>query len=91
MVHEIVHLDLKLHVRDFYVPRSHMDITRFEPFNLTLNLRNHCYSTICTKVMIARNWLARKVYYPYDFEAHKNLFHKQFPISVYVFMDGAVC
>ena len=30
------------------------------------------------------------VYYPYDFESHKNLSHKQFPISVYYFMDGAV-
>ena len=34
--------------------------------------------------------MARNVYYPYDFEAHKNLFHKQFPISVYYFMEGAV-
>ena len=34
--------------------------------------------------------MARNVYYPYDFEAHKNLFHKQFPISMYYFMDGAV-
>ena len=35
--------------------------------------------------------MARSVYYPCDFEAHKNLSHKQFPISVYYFMDGAVC
>ena len=34
--------------------------------------------------------MAQNVYYPYDFEAHKNLFHKQFPIAVYYFMDGAV-
>ena len=34
--------------------------------------------------------MARNVYYPYDFEAHKNLSHKQFPISVYYFMDGAI-
>ena len=34
--------------------------------------------------------MARNVYYPYDFEAHKNLSHKQFPISVYYFIDGAV-
>ena len=46
--------------------------------------------------MIARNWLARtvyynnvyyNVYYPDDFEAHKNIFHKQFLIEVYFFMD----
>ena len=30
------------------------------------------------------------VYYPYDFEAHKNLSHKQFLIQVYYFMDYAV-
>ena len=40
--------------------------------------------------MIARNWMARNVYYPYDFEAHKNLSHKQFPIEVYYFMNGAL-
>ena len=34
--------------------------------------------------------MARNVYYPYDFEAYKNLSHKQFTISVYYFMDGAV-
>ena len=38
--------------RDFYVLRSHMDSTRFEPFNLTLNFRNHGYSTQCTIIMI---------------------------------------
>ena len=46
IVHEIVHLDSKLLVRDFYVLRSHMDRTRFEPFDLTLNSQNHCYSTL---------------------------------------------
>ena len=30
------------------------------------------------------------VYYPYDFEAHKNLSHRQFLIQVYYFMDYAV-
>ena len=30
------------------------------------------------------------VYYPYEFEAHKNLSHKQFLIQVYYFMDYAV-
>ena len=30
------------------------------------------------------------VYYPYDFEAHKNLSHKQFLIQVYYFMAYAV-
>ena len=30
------------------------------------------------------------VYYLYDFEAHKNLSHKQFPILVYYFIDYAV-
>ena len=34
--------------------------------------------------------MIRNVYDPYDFEAHKNLSHKQFPISVYYFMNGAV-
>ena len=34
--------------------------------------------------------MARNVYYPYDFEAHKNLSHKQFPIEVYYFMNGAL-
>ena len=34
--------------------------------------------------------MARSVYYPDDFETHKNLSHKQFPILVYYFMDGAV-
>ena len=69
---------------------------------------NHNFSTNWTKIMIARSWLvrtvyynsdfkisekdwmARNVYYPDDFEAHKNLSHKQFPISVYYLMDGAV-
>ena len=37
-------------VRDFYVLRSHMDSTRFEPFILTLNFRNHGYST-------SKSWL----------------------------------
>ena len=36
------------------------------------------------------DWTARNVYYPYDFEAHKNLSHNQFPILVYYFMDYAV-
>ena len=31
------------------------------------------------------------MYYRYDFETHKNLSHKQFPISVYYFMDYTVC
>ena len=31
--------------RDFYVLRSHIDSTRFGPFNLNLNFRNHGYST----------------------------------------------
>ena len=39
--------------------------------------------------MIAGNWLARNMYYPDDFEAHKNLSHKQFTISVCYFIDGA--
>ena len=30
------------------------------------------------------------VYYPYEFEAHENLSHKQFLIWVYYFMDYAV-
>ena len=30
------------------------------------------------------------VYYPYDFETHKNLSHKQLWLIVYYFMDGAV-
>ena len=30
------------------------------------------------------------MYYSYDFEAHKNLSHKQFLIQVYYFMDYAV-
>ena len=30
------------------------------------------------------------VYYPYDFEAHKNLSHKQLWLTVYYFMDYAV-
>ena len=34
--------------------------------------------------------MARNVYYPDDFETHKNLSHKQFPIEMYYFMDGAV-
>ena len=34
--------------------------------------------------------MARNVYYPYDFEAHRNLSHKQFQIKVYYFMDYAV-
>ena len=34
--------------------------------------------------------MSRNVYYPDDLEAHKNLSHKQFPIGVYYFMDGAV-
>ena len=37
-----------------------------------------------------KDWMAWNVYYPDDFEAHKNLSQKQFPISVYYFMDGAV-
>ena len=45
--------------------------------------RNHSYSTQCTITMIS-------MYYPYDFEAHKNLSHKQFPILVYYFMYYAV-
>ena len=32
--------------RDFYVFRSHLDSTRFEPFNLFRKFRNHCYSTL---------------------------------------------
>ena len=34
--------------------------------------------------------MARNVYYNHEIEAHKNLFHKQFPIKVYYFMDYAV-
>ena len=34
--------------------------------------------------------MARNAYYPYDFEAHENLSHKQFSIWVYYFMDHAV-
>ena len=34
--------------------------------------------------------MARNVYYPYDFEAHKNLSHKQFPIKVHYFLDHDV-
>ena len=34
--------------------------------------------------------MAQKVYYPDDFEAHKNLSHKRFPISVFYLMNGAV-
>ena len=42
MVHEIACQ------RDFYVHRSHMESTHFEPLNLTQNFRNHGYSTLCT-------------------------------------------
>ena len=35
--------------------------------------------------------MARNLYYPCDFEAHKNLSHKQFSPKVYYFMDYAVC
>ena len=34
--------------------------------------------------------MARNVYYPDDFDAHKNISHKLFPISVFYFMDYAV-
>ena len=34
--------------------------------------------------------MARNVYYQDDFEVHKNLSRKQFPISVYYFMGVAV-
>ena len=34
--------------------------------------------------------MARNVYYPDDFEAHKNLSHKQFSLFVYYFMDVVV-
>ena len=34
--------------------------------------------------------MIRNVYYPYDFETHKNLSHKQVWLTVYYFMDGPV-
>ena len=34
--------------------------------------------------------MAQNVYYPYDFETHKNLSHKQLWLIVYYFMDYAV-
>ena len=34
--------------------------------------------------------MARNVYYSDDFETHKKLSHKKFPMEVYYFMDGAV-
>ena len=40
--------------RDFYVLRSHMDSTRFEPFNLTVNFRNHGFSTHFTITKISK-------------------------------------
>ena len=59
--------------------------------------RSHDFSTHsswmarrCTKMMTARNWLARIVYYNHEFEAHKNLSHRQFQIKVYYFMDYTV-
>ena len=65
-------------MRDFYVLRSHLNSTLFEPSLSQPISRNH-------------NFSARNVYYPYDFEAHKNLSHKQFALSVNYFMDTPVC
>ena len=45
---------------------------------------NHDYENL------GKDWMAQNSYYPYDFEVHKNLSHKQLWLTVYYFMDGAV-
>ena len=60
--------------------------------------RNHNFSTNCVRTVyyisdfeiFEKDQMARRGYYPDDFAAHKNLFHKQFLPKVYYFMDGAV-
>ena len=53
-------IDIKIACeRDFYVLRSHMDSTRFEPFNLSQKFRNHCQllAIIVLVQVVLRLWL----------------------------------
>ena len=89
-VHKIVHWNWKLLVKEIFMCFEVIWIVYVSRHSILLKIivivhcsshpisRKHYFSRNCTKIMIARSSLVRTVYHPYDFEAHKNLSHKQF-------------
>ena len=73
-VHKIKHFSCN---ENFYVFRNHMFNTLFDPYNFSQKARRHANKTFSSDSdRFEINCMTRNMSQTYEFQRHKNLFHK---------------